>query len=413
MVLLHHMQARFYIERRKDGSGNLMLKERPVFMSVSFRGDRVMLSTGIKTDFHGWDQERQRIKNSYPGSFTANAWLDTLAETAHKTWSAIRDSHEDPGAELFRNLFLELKPKYSTGFFDVFYRFMESGTSRWNTSTYRKIKTIYKHLREFENRTGYMVSFRSMDHLFLEKFMEFYAGKGNSKVTTYGAIKIIVWFMNWATANGFNSNLDYRGFYKLTVPKAGHPRDYLYLNWDELLKIRDFKTGQKKLQRARDLFCFMCFTGLRFSELQNLRKEDVEEEIVVRKKAGKMRRIPLNKKAREILGFYENRYYLNHAAFPAISLITLNKYLRVVGREAGLDRPVPGKELTGTKIPLYERLTAGIAVHTFIANAVDMEIPPEIISGFTGVGNDSRVRRIKMDLARKEMNKFDQFPLEK
>jgi hypothetical protein len=165
---------------------------------------------------------------------------------------------------------------------------------------------------------------------------------------------------------------------------------------------------------VRDQFCFMCFTGLRFSELQNLRKEDVgEEDIVVRKKTGKLRRIPLNRQARAILEFYENRFYLNHAAFPAISPITLNKYLRVVGREAGLDRPVPGKEFTGGKVPLYERLAAGFAVHTFIANAVYMEIPPEIISGFTGVGNDSRVLRIKMDLARKEMSKFDRFPLEK
>ena len=120
------MQTRFYIERRKDDSGSLMLKERPVFMSVSFRGDRIMLSTGIKTDFHGWDSELQRLKSSYPGSYADNLWLDTLAETAEKTWTTVQELHEDPDAERFRSIFQELKPRYSTGFFDVFYLFLES-----------------------------------------------------------------------------------------------------------------------------------------------------------------------------------------------------------------------------------------------------------------------------------------------
>jgi len=36
-----------------------------------------------------------------------------------------------------------------------------------------------------------------------------------------------------------------------------------------------------------------------------------------------------------------------------------------------------------------------------------MEVPPEVIAGFTGVQNDSRLRRIKADLAVREMSKFN------
>jgi hypothetical protein len=59
-------------------------------------------------------------------------------------------------------------------------------------------------------------------------------------------------------------------------------------------------------------------------------------------------------------------------------------------------------------IPLYRHLTAGTAVNTFIRNALEMEIPVEIISGFTGVQKDSRVRRLKSDFAIAAMKKFDQ-----
>jgi len=174
------------------------------------------------------------------------------------------------------------------------------------------------------------------------------------------------------------------------------------------MKVRDFSPINRRMERVRDLFCFMCFSGLRFTELQALKKEDVGgDEIIVRKKKRDVRRLPFNKYAREIHQAYENKYYLNDTAFPSISAITMNKYLRMIGEGIGLTREVitaPGDEV---KVPFYKRLTAGIAVNTFIANALELEVPIEVISEFTGVRNDSRVRRIKMDLAREEMKKFD------
>ena len=86
----------------------------------------------------------------------------------------------------------------------------------------------------------------------------------------------------------------------------------------------------------------------------------------------------------------------------------MNKYLRLIGKEVGLNRKIFGISEEGEKVPLYERLTAGIAVNTFIASALELKVPVEVISSFTGVQNDSRVRRIKVDLVREEMKKFDQ-----
>jgi len=403
------MQTRFYIERRKDDSGNLMLKERPVFMSVSLQGDRLMLSTGLKTDFHGWDPELQRIKSSYPGSYASNSWLETLAETAQKTWKNIQDLPAENYSEDFRRLFREIKPKYSAGFFDVFYLFLELGSTKWSTSTYRKVRTIYKHLREFEDKSGYRISFRGLDSTFMDKFKAFYAEKGNGASTTYKAVNIIVWFMNWATENGYNVNQEYRKLYKTLGQISFEPRMHLYLHWDELTRISNYQFHNRKLEWVRDLFCFMCLTGLKYSELQSIRKEDVQEdEIILRKPNGNIRRIPLNTKAKQIHIQYKSRYYLNNTAFPTMSIITFNKYLRSLGKEAGLDRMITASDGSGEKAPLYEQMTAGIAVQTFIANALELEIPAEVISAFTGVQNDSRVRRIKMELARKEVNKFNQ-----
>lgn len=203
-------------------------------------------------------------------------------------------------------------------------------------------------------------------------------------------------------------NEDHRKIYRKMEPSKENSRSHLYLWWDELMKIQAFTPGNRRMERVRDLFCFICFSGVRFSELQILLKEDVGvEEIVLRKKGGNLRRLPLNKYAQEIYQTYENKYYLNNTAFPSISIMTMNKYLRLIGKEVGLDREVAAVTGDGTRVPIYERLTVGIAVNTFIANALELEVPVEIISGFTGNQNDSRVRRIKMDLAKEEVKKFD------
>ena len=46
----------------------------------------------------------------------------------------------------------------------------------------------------------------------------------------------------------------------------------------------------------------------------------------------------------------------------------------------------------------------GIALNTFIRNALKMEMPSSVISTFTGIRNDHRLQRIHADLARALMN---------
>ena len=303
-------------------------------------------------------------------------------------------------------MFRILKPKFSRGFFDVFYLFLESGVGQWSTATYKKVRTIYKHLREFEDSMSFGISFGNMNGNFLDQFRKFYAEKGNSPATTHKAINIVVWFLNWATDKGYNVNLEYRKFYKsLGESKEALSRP-VFLKWEELSGIRGMACKNKRLERVRDLFCFMCFTGLRYSELQNLRKEDVDEdEIIIRRAQGKVRRVAMNAPALEIHSRYKNKYYLNNTAFPSMSIITMNKYLKIMALEAGIDRVVEPSE--GKWVPLHSKITAGMGVNTFLANAIRLNVPLEVISGFTGVKKDRRFEHIKKELVKAQLEKFD------
>ena len=404
------MRTSFHIEKRRDDYGNLLSADRPVLMSVTFGGKRVIVGTGVKVDMNGWDNGLQRIQASYPESQQLNGWLTTMEEMAGKTMEALQYSNKEPNPDSFRQLFKQLKPKYSSGFFNLFFEFIESNGLNWSKATYRKIRTLYNLLRELEDQSRIPISFHSMNTQFLERFIAFCQAKGYKYSTIYKSVNNLVWFLNWATDKGYNVYRDYKKFYKLMDAPEDKTQAPLYLQWDEVMQYLEYDTLNKRKERVRDLFCFMCFTGVRFSELQRLKKEDLKEgEVHIRKPGGGVRIVPLNKYALAIYQKYDNKYYLNNTAFPTMSIITMNKYLRLIGREIGINRLVYS-DIKEHGVSLYHSMTAGIAVNTFIKNAIALEIPPEVITTITGVQKDSRIHRIKSDLAVEEMSKFNVLP---
>src|SRR6056297_3108245 len=162
------VRVRFYIEKRKDPQGNLLTVRRPVIMTVAFHGRRVSISTGVTVDLEMWDQNLQRVKGDAPDSVGLNAWFDAMSETAGVTWKALAGLSEKPGVAEYREAFEQRKPRFSAGFFTVFYQFMEEGKNRWSMATYRKVRTIYNHMKEFEQESGRPLGFHRMDSAFLD-----------------------------------------------------------------------------------------------------------------------------------------------------------------------------------------------------------------------------------------------------
>lgn len=393
------MRIRFYIEKRKGEDGRLLTRARPVFMTVAFKGKRVLISSGRKIDADWWDAERQKVREEYPDAVLLNTWFSTMEETAAAVWKSV-SLMEDPDVASFREAYKILKPQFSLGFFDVFFQFMEEGSSRWNKATYSKVRTIYNHLKAFEEGQEIPLNFRGMDKGFLEKFRAFYKERGNNETSTLKAVNTIVWFLNWATKHRYNIFTNYRSFYKelKTADAVSVRPPDISLEWEELMNIYALSSEEPKKQRARDIFCFMCFTGIRFSEVQELRKEHIlEKRILVNKQSSKTRIVPLNKYAEEIIHRYENKYYRNNAALPVMSLVTLNKYLLKLAEEAGVWRK-------------QGKITAGTAPATFIMNALKLDIPVDIISTYTGVSNDRRIKTLKQQIAAEEIKKFNSLP---
>jgi len=171
---------------------------------------------------------------------------------------------------------------------------------------------------------------------------------------------------------------------------------------------------------VRDVFCFCCFSSLRFSDVQKLKKADITEDYirVVTKKTTDPLIIDLNDYTKAILNKYKDKTFDNDLALPVISMAKTNLYLKEIGEILNWDTLVKEQYFIGNQ--MYEEFypkKAVISTHaarrTFVINALRLGIPSEVIIKWTGHKDFSALKpyvKIVDELKASEMNKFNFTP---
>lgn len=169
----------------------------------------------------------------------------------------------------------------------------------------------------------------------------------------------------------------------------------------------EFSEERSSLARVRDVFCFCCFTSLRYSDVANLKRSDVYEshiEVTTLKTADSLK-IELNDYSRSILNRYENETFDGDLALPVISNQRMNDHLKEVGKICGIDTPVRETYYIGNKrydevLPKYALLGTHAGRRTFICNALMLGIAPNIVMKWTG-HSDYKAMKPYIDIADK------------
>ena len=131
--------------------------------------------------------------------------------------------------------------------------------------------------------------------------------EGLRNASTKKQIGYLKWFLRWCTKKGYCMNNAYENF----NPKLKSvQKKVIFLTWEELNKLKDYKIPPTKqyLERVRDVFLFCCFSGLRYSDVYNLKRSDIRDgyiEITTVKTADRLV-IELNNHSRAILDKYKD-----------------------------------------------------------------------------------------------------------
>jgi len=189
--------------------------------------------------------------------------------------------------------------------------------------TLKEYQTIINDLKDYELYFNEKLSYEKIDDAFYYKYMEYLTLISSNSINTIAKkFSTFKTMLNAATKLGHNTNHAYQRFKVRTIHT-----DKVFLSKKELLQLyhTDFRDNYR-LQKVKDVFCFGSFTGLRFSDIDALRKEHVKtrrrgsgEKYTVldfnEMKTKKGLCVPLNKYALQLV----NKYLDNLPLVPFIA----------------------------------------------------------------------------------------------
>ena len=421
----------FTLESRKK-DGVLITENVPIRMRVNFASKRIEFTTGFRIDAAKWDADKQRVKNGCSNKLKQSA--SEINASLLKYYTEIqsifkRFEVEDvmPTPEQIKEAFNALhkpvseepKPKKEAlpcDFFQVFDDFVEDcgRQNNWTDSTFEKFAAVKNHLTNF--REG--LTFEFFDERGLNDYVSYLRDVKEMRNTTIGKqLSFLKWFLRWAFKKGVHQNNAYDNY----KPKLkSTQKKIIFLTWDELNRLREFEIPSNKqaLERVRDVFLFQCFTGLRYSDVFNLRRSDIKGDHieVTTVKTSDSLIIELNNHSKAILDKYKDVAFEDDKVLPVITNQKMNDYLKELAELAGIDEPVRqtyyrGNERIDEVTPKYALLGTHAGRRTFICNALALGIPPQVVMKWTGHSDYKAMKPyidIADDIKANAMSKFNQ-----
>lgn len=293
-------------------------------------------------------------------------------------------------------------------------KFIESRKAEvtWESHSEYKYPAIIGHL--LDANPGIRIDL--IDKTALLRLRDHCFKKGYHNYTIVRWFKSLKAILRWAKNNGYEVKEEALNFkHHITVPK----KRIVHLTYDELLAFFRFVYPEgtaPHIIRARDFFCFMSFTSLRYSDLYALKKGSVSTQGALElysKKTSAMLTIPLISFAKDILNKYTDTP--GDALLPIPSPQKLNDYIKEAAKQAGLDRTIVetyfvDKDKHEDSHKLYETLSCHDARRTFACCSIRLGISPTTVMkcmGQTTYENMKPYIEIADDAVAKEMRLWE------
>ena len=419
----------FTLESRKK-DGVLIVENVPIRMRVNFASKRIEFTTGYRIDAAKWDTDKQRVRNGCTNKLKQsaseiNASLLGYYTEVQEIFKKFEVEEIMPTPEQIKEAFNalhkpieEVKQRKSTpnDFYKAFDEFVRDcgRQNDWTDSTYEKFAAVKNHLMNF--RDG--LTFDFFDEKGLNDYVTYLRDVREMRNSTIGKqLSFLKWFLRWAFKKGVHQNNAYDSY----KPKLkSTQKKIIFLTWEELNKLREFEipAAKQALDRVRDVFLFQCFTGLRYSDVFNLRRSDIKGDHieVTTVKTSDSLIIELNNHSKAILDKYKDVAFEDDKVLPVITNQKMNDYLKELAELAGIDEPVRqtyyrGNERIDEVTPKYALLGTHAGRRTFICNALALGIPPQVVMKWTGHSDYKAMKPyidIADDIKANAMSKFNQ-----
>lgn len=260
----------------------------------------------------------------------------------------------------------------------VQYMRFEVSKRHFSKSYCRSMITASKYLEQYENWIGNRLEGKDFDYKCVESLYNFFTSEYQLKKNTINAIiKKIITCVNCMRDDGLSVGRGYED-YKLNDEEVVA----ISLSEYDIERLYNLPVRQEN-GIIRDLFILSCETGLRYSDLVQIKQENINGDTLIRKtqKTGAVVIIPLRRRSREIL----QKGLLEYKG----SQTNYNKVVKTLCKRAGMIDKVLVEYTCGGRVvrkyvPRYALVSSHTGRRTFATTAYLAGIPAVRIMLLTG-----------------------------
>ena len=403
--------VRYELRKEKaDKNGNV-----PIRLVYQLKGIRAVYNTKNKVFPAAWDETNQQLvyldkktAKKLVGSIPYDRLLsakeiDDINHDHSVLKSEIRDIEK--GFELSKMIYsaqmvidklksnkipiTKVEPS-SNELFDFIDKYIDENRSSREPGSLSVYKSLKNHLNNFQMNNKRKVTFDNIDYSFFSEFQNFLINfrseripKGLGNITIAKLLSTLKTFLNYARVTGVQVSNRYKDF---KIKKEN--LEVIALTNDEFETLYHYDlTNNKKLAQVRDVFCFSCATGLRYSDLAQLKREHIKKEEIrlTITKTKELLSIPLNQFSSSIL----ERYISKHRPLPIISNQKMNDYIKELCKKAKISEPVQIVRYRGAKreeilYPKHDLISVHTGRKTFCTLSLEKGMSAEEVMKISG-----------------------------
>ena len=194
-------------------------------------------------------------------------------------------------------------------------------------------------------------------------------------------VKILKTFFNDANTQGYNNTSQHKRFHVFSEDV-----DSIYLTETELQQLKDVDFSEnQRLERVRDWFLLLAWTGCRFSDLEKVSKTDIKDGFITfrQQKTNTKVTIPLHPVVIEILEKY------NFDLPKPITNAEFNINIKEACKTAKINSPetmtrTVGGKLTTEKFEKWQRVSSHTGRRSFCTNMYKRGLSTLMIMSISG-----------------------------
>ena len=356
----------------RDGKCSIVIR-------ITVNGEYERLNSTLSIEPELWDSKAAKAIGRTQKILDFNKRIDEIRYVLQDHYYELQKTHGYVTAEMVKNAYMGITAK-AESLMPIYDEFLAEtkkmvGINR-SDKTYQKYerckRRVVEFMKEKYNRTD--IPLRELKPKFLTDFSVFLATKYKCRQNTvYKFLQLLRMVIIKAQRDGISFPDPYLS-YKMTQEKV----DRGYLSEDEVIAIATKEISIPRLDQVRDVFIFACYTGLAYSDLAQLRAENIKKMfdgklwiVTHRQKTKTNVNVPLLPMAEKILRKYEGQY-LDGELLPILSNQKTNAYLKEIADICGIEK----------------NLTFHLARHTFATTmTLGKGVPIESVSKMLGHTN--------------------------